>query len=220
MTMDEKENSAQQPIVIYGMANIGCDQRDATFQTLVQDSSGQTDSVEAEAEKGKTSDRSSSAGMQSAGRKNAGRPKQSDRPVSKAFVYKGEVARLGLLCQALKALDWIDGETDAQLFIDMFSGGEAARRRVIWTGGVNTLAELFRRLVNERGLVSLPQGLSLWVMVNGHFWENERRREFGNDRLRNTHSPKGDDQTIAYLVNILDENNTIEDVKQMLLNQR
>lgn len=149
-----------------------------------------------------------------------GRPKRAGTPVGKAFVYGGESVRLGMLCQALRALGWIDTETDVQLFIDMFNGGEAARRRVIWKGGVNTLAELFRRLVNERGLVKLPQGLSLWVMVNGHFWENERRQEFGNDRLRSTHPPKGDDQTIAYLVNILDENYTLEDVRMMLENQR
>ena len=32
---DKKQDYAQQPIVIYGMANIGCDQTGATFQTLV-----------------------------------------------------------------------------------------------------------------------------------------------------------------------------------------
>jgi len=149
-----------------------------------------------------------------------GRPKRAGTLIAKAFVYGGEGVRLGMLCQALKALGWIDAETDVQLFIDMFSGGEAARRRVIWTGGVNTLAELFRRLVNERGLVTLPQGLSLWVMVNGRFWENERRQEFGNDRLRNTHPPKGNDQTIAYLVNILDTKLTLDDVRMMLESQR
>ena len=37
--MNDKEKVAQQPIVIYGMANIGCDQSHATFQTLVQPSS-------------------------------------------------------------------------------------------------------------------------------------------------------------------------------------
>lgn len=32
---DKKQDNVQQPIVVYGMANIGCDQTGATFQTLV-----------------------------------------------------------------------------------------------------------------------------------------------------------------------------------------
>lgn len=32
---DNKQDNVQQPIVVYGMANIGCDQTGATFQTLV-----------------------------------------------------------------------------------------------------------------------------------------------------------------------------------------
>lgn len=34
--MEEKKTNMQQAIFVYGMANIGCDQRNATFQTLVQ----------------------------------------------------------------------------------------------------------------------------------------------------------------------------------------
>lgn len=149
-----------------------------------------------------------------------GRPKRAGTLITKAFVYDGESVRLGMLCHALKALGWIAAETDTQLFIDLFNGGESARQRVIWTGDLSTIAELFRRLVNERGLVRLPEKLSLWVMVNGHFWDKERRREFGTDRLRNTHTPKSDDQTIAYLVNILDTEYTLDDVRKMLESQR
>ena len=47
--MDEKKTDVQQPIVIYGMANIGCDQRYATFQTLTQGREPQQD-MKAEAE--------------------------------------------------------------------------------------------------------------------------------------------------------------------------
>ncbi len=149
-----------------------------------------------------------------------GRPKRAGTTIGKAFVYGGDSVRLGMLFHALKAFRWIADETDMQLFIDLFCGGEAVRRRVIWTGSVNVLAELFRRLVNERELVRLPQGLSLWVMVNGHFWEKERRQEFGCDRLRNTHAPKGDDKAIAYMVSILDMDMTLDEVRAMLENQR
>ena len=32
---DKKQDNVQQPIVVYGMANIGCDQKGATFQTQI-----------------------------------------------------------------------------------------------------------------------------------------------------------------------------------------
>ena len=38
---DKKQDNVQQPIVVYGMANIGCDQTGATFQTLVVSSEEQ-----------------------------------------------------------------------------------------------------------------------------------------------------------------------------------
>lgn len=149
-----------------------------------------------------------------------GRPKRAGTPIFKAFVYDGDTVRLQLLWQALKALGWIAQETDMQTFIALFCGGESPRQRIVWTGDVNVLAELFKRLVNERQLVKLPTGLSLWVMVNAHFWENERSKEFGNDRLRNTHTPKADDRTIAYLVNILDSTLSLDEVRAMLESQR
>lgn len=149
-----------------------------------------------------------------------GRPKRAGTPICKAFVYGGDSVRLEMLWQALMALGWIAQETDMQTFIDLFSGGVSPRQRIVWTGDVNVLAELFKRLVNERQLVRLPAGLSLWVMVNGHFWENERRKEFSNDRLRNTHAPKGDDRTISYLVNILDMALSLNEIRAMLESQR
>lgn len=150
-----------------------------------------------------------------------GRPKRSDLPLVKAFKYDtiDGNARLMMLCRGLMALGWIDQDTDIQLFIDLFSGGEI-RRRVTWTGETNTLAELFRRLVKERGLVSLPAKQSLWVMVNGHFWEKENRREFGTGRLRMTHCPLNHSQTIDYLVKILDPKCSLEEICKLIESQR
>ena len=150
-----------------------------------------------------------------------GRPRRSGRPVVKAFIYQGQnkAARLMMLCKALKALGWIASETDMQQFIDLFSGGEF-RQHIVWTGQANALAELFRRLVKERGLVALPEKHSLWVTVNGHFWEKEKNREFGTDRLRNTHIPYSQGQTIAYLVDLLDPKYTLDDIRKMLESQR
>ena len=142
-----------------------------------------------------------------------GRPRRADKPVVKAFSYhaKNMAARLMMLCKALKAL--------IQTFIDLFSGGEI-RQRIIWTGDTNILAELFRRLVNERGLVKLPAKMGLWVMVNGHFWEKERLNEFGIARLRKTHCPLKHDQTIAYLVKILDPDCSVDDICKLMESQR
>ena len=150
-----------------------------------------------------------------------GRPKTAGKPVVKAFSYQANdmAARLMMLCKALKALGWIDGETDCQAFIDLFSGGEF-RRHIVWTGQANVLAELFRRLVKERGLVALPEKHSLWVTVIGHFWDKEKNQEFGTDRLRNTHLPYNQGQTIAYLVDMLDQKYTLDDIRMMIESQR
>ena len=150
-----------------------------------------------------------------------GRPRRADKPVVKAFSYhaKNMAARLMMLCKALKALGWIDRETDCQAFIDLFSGGEF-RRHIVWTGQANVLAELFRRLVKERSLVALPEKHSLWVTVNGHFWDKLKNQEFGTERLRNTHIPYNQGQTIAYLVDMLDQKYTLDDLRMMIESQR
>ena len=151
-----------------------------------------------------------------------GRPKKSGTRISKAFIYNNKVdgsVRLRMLCQGLLALGWLAAETDVQVFVDLFSGGET-RQRLIWKGDANTLAALFKRLVNERGLVTLPDKHSLWVMVSGHFWDKKRGQEFESDKLRNTHAPKENDQTIAYLVSILDPEVSMDEVREMIQNQR
>ena len=46
---DKKEESAQKPVVVYGVVNIGCDQTGATFQTLVEAPKGtKTEDTDAE----------------------------------------------------------------------------------------------------------------------------------------------------------------------------
>lgn len=148
-----------------------------------------------------------------------GRPKQAGKKIRAAFSYEGELVRVGMLYQGLCALGWIDGQTDKQLFLELFSGGEVSQR-IIWKGDANTLAELFRRLVKERQLVTLPEKHTLWVMVSGHFWNQKRGEEFEPDKLRMTHAPKENDKTLAYLVNILDTELTLDEVREMLQSQR
>ena len=144
-----------------------------------------------------------------------GRPKLKGTPITKSFLYHGDKVRLVMLCQGLKALGWIDSDTDVQTFVDMFSGVEL-RRRIVWRGSANTLAELFRRLVNERRLVSLPDKHTLWVMVNAHFWDKERRQEFGCDRLRKSNPSKCQDQTIGCMASLLDPDCSLDEIKRMM----
>ena len=148
-----------------------------------------------------------------------GRPKKTGTKIRAAFNYEGELVRVGMLFQGLLALEWIDEKTDRQLFLELFSGGEVSQR-IIWTGDANTLAELFKRLVKERQLVALPEKHTLWVMVSGHFWNQKRGVEFEPDKLRMTHAPKENDKTLAYLVNILDPELTLDEVREMMLSQR
>lgn len=150
-----------------------------------------------------------------------GRPKRASKPVTKGFCYRcqNEAVRLMMLYKGLVALGWISSDTDCQQFIDLFGGGDF-RGRIVWTGPANVLAELFRRLVNERQLVGLPEKHSLWVMVNGHFWNKEKNEVFGTERLRNTHIPFKQSQTIAYLVDLLDPENALDDIRKMMESQR
>ena len=144
-----------------------------------------------------------------------GRPKQAGKKIRAAFSYEGELVRVSMLYQGLCALGWIDGQTDKQLFLELFSGGEVSQR-IIWKGDANTLAELFRRLVKERQLVTLPEKHTLWVMVNAHFWYKQRRQEFGCDRLRKSHASKCQDPTISCMVSLLDPGCSLDEIRQMM----
>ena len=134
-----------------------------------------------------------------------GRPKLSQRPVTKGFEYdtNQEFSRIMMLCQGLKALGWVSDDMNMQAFIKLFTGDDVYQR-IVWRGDVNTLAELFRRLVNKRGLLKLPAKHSLWVMVNGHFWNQKGGCEFGIDKLRKAHCPVKNEEAISLLVNLLD----------------
>lgn len=146
-----------------------------------------------------------------------GRPRMSGLPVKQAFEYDSVESnvRLMMLCKGLMALGWIDQKTDIQAFINLFSG-DMVYRRIIWKRSAGTLAELFRRLVNECKLVSLPASQSIWVMVNAHFWDNRRGQEFGCDKLRKSVITHSQDQTISFLTCLLDPDYELEELQKLL----
>lgn len=149
-----------------------------------------------------------------------GRPSRTGEKVTKAFIYNvrdKELAnqRLVMLYHALLAFKWIRCDTSMQTFIDLFSGKECSHR-IVWTDDVNTLAELFRRLVSVEKFVAVQGSYGIWQMVDGHFWDKEGNKAFGNDRLRKTHTPQEKSRHIDCLVKLLNPRISKEELKTML----
>ena len=153
-----------------------------------------------------------------------GRKSHAGEKVTKAFIYNVRDRRLAnqrltMLFNALLAFQWIREDTSQQTFIDLFGGGDCTNR-IVWMDDVNTLADLFRRLVSVEKLVDLQSPYGLWQMVDGHFWEKEGNRAFGNERLRKTHTPQEKSRHIDYLVNILNPRISEQQLKEMLLEEK
>lgn len=150
-----------------------------------------------------------------------GRPKRTGKNITKSFVYNAGSetnTRLQYLFNGLIALGWIRDDTDLRSFVSIFSGKDTTYR-IVWTGGISTLAELFRELVNRKNYVKLPKGESIWLMVNARFWEKEGNQEFGNDRLCDTKVSLETKDIIDVLVRIMDPDYPVEKVKKMMLTQ-
>ena len=152
-----------------------------------------------------------------------GRKSHAGEKVTKAFKYNVRDVRvankrLTMLYNALLAFGWIREDTQQQTFIDLFSGGDCSHR-IVWMDDVNTLADLFRRLVSVEGLVAVQSPYGLWQMVDGHFWEKEGNKAFGNQRLRKTHTPQEKSRHINYLVNILNPRYTEQQLMEMLMGE-
>lgn len=145
-----------------------------------------------------------------------GRPRKTGKAIQKSFVYRALTdadtnQRLQFLYNGLKQLQWIAANTLQKNFLKIFSG-EDTSCRVVWTGDINTLAELFRELVQRKKYVQLPEGESIWVMVNARFWEKEGNHEFGNERLAATRSPLENKNNIDLLVRFMNPRLVVDDV--------
>ena len=153
-----------------------------------------------------------------------GRPKKAGKKILKSFIYQANDdeetnLRLQSLYHGLLQLQWIAADTKQKNFMSIFSG-EDTTCRVTWIGDINTLAELFKELVTRKGYVRLPEGESIWVMVNARFWEKEGNQEFGNDRLRSTSTPTGSKETIDWLVKLMDPDMPLESLREAMQTQR
>lgn len=153
-----------------------------------------------------------------------GRKSHAGEKVTKAFRYNVRDARvanqrLAMLYKALLAFGWIREDTQLQTFVDLFGGGDCTHR-IVWMDDVNTLADLFRRLVSVERLVAVQSPYGLWQMVDGHFWEKEGNKPFGNERLRKTHTPQEKSRHINYLVNILNPKYSEQQLMEMLMGEK
>ena len=205
--MDEKEKLQQAAINVFGVANIGCTMENVTFQTLVQD-----------AGPAKVAENNVAEEVKGAGRR--GRPQKAGKKTQKSFIYQAHDnmdtnLRLQSLYCGLLQLQWIAADTKQKSFMSIFSGEDTACR-VTWTGDINTLAELFKELVTRKGYVKLPEGESIWVMVNARFWEKEGNKEFGNDRLRSTSAPTGSKDAIDLLVKVMNPDMPLESLREAM----
>ena len=153
-----------------------------------------------------------------------GRPKKAGKKLMKSFLYQAydneeTNQRLQSLYYGLLQLQWIAADTKQKSFMSIFSG-EDTTCRITWIGDINTLAELFKELVTRKGFVKLPEGESIWVMVNARFWEKEGNHEFGNDRLRSTSTPTASKDMIDLLVKLMDPDLPLESLKEAIQTQR
>ncbi len=150
-----------------------------------------------------------------------GRPRRAGKTINKAFIYDAGSetnARLQLFYNGLKALEWIRKDTDQRSFLSIFSGGETTSR-IVWTGDINALAELFQELVNRKRFVKLPERESIWVMVNARFWNHEGNKEFGNEKLGSTRTPIEAKDKIDLLVEIMNPNTSLKEIREKMQSQ-
>lgn len=150
-----------------------------------------------------------------------GRPKKVGKANNKAFIYGvGEEynKRLQLFYNGLLGMGWIRDDTQLKDFLSIFSGKDTDSQ-VVWTGDINTLTALFKELVNVKGYLKLPQGESIWVMVNARFRDKAVNKEFGNERLGATRIPVDNKELIEKLVRIMNPEFPIEQLKEMMQSQ-
>ena len=99
-----------------------------------------------------------------------------------AYRYKDAGHRLTKLYQSLLRAGWIAADTAPDDFLALFEG-RPCTVRVKWTGTQQHLYYLIRRLV-DRGLVTVPQGATIWQIAESHFTGKGNRafRQFNKQK--------------------------------------
>ena len=116
-----------------------------------------------------------------------------------SYRYKDAGRRLTTLYQSLLRAGWIAADTAPDDFTALFEG-RPCTVRVKWTGTQQHLYYLIRRLV-DRGLVTVPQGATIWQIAESHFTGKGNRafRQFNKQK-----EPQKARAAIDKLVDVLD----------------
>ncbi len=115
--------------------------------------------------------------------------------------------RLTMLFQRLQTTaKWIDASTNPDDFHALFTG-EPSDTKIKWTGKQAYLYYLIRQIV-ERGLVTIPEGATIWQITESHFIDKNSRHFHDFNKQKEPIKAK---KAIDKLVDIIDPSVTEED---------
>ena len=129
--------------------------------------------------------------------------KQGTKYTQATFEYKylkQHSNRLALLFQRLQTnAKWIAEDTTPENFTAIFEG-RPCDSKVKWIDSKARLYFLIRQLV-ERGLITVPQGTTIWQITESHFIDKNSRHFYS---LHKQKAPKRSTLAIDKLIDILD----------------
>jgi len=140
------------------------------------------------------------------GKSGCGRKKHLPETIRASFSYKPDGMeeneiniRLSMAFNELKALKFIDKQTDMQTFLCLFKG-EPFDTKIVWIGNINELCYFFRQIAGKKKYVSPTQGLGLWQVVSAHFLVG--KQTLNHDKLRTTTQPPKDINDLSKIVDL------------------
>ena len=106
------------------------------------------------------------------------RPVPTEKKVNAVYIYnhfkeKDAYLRLDWLHRALIQNEWIDKDTEHELFIDLFSG-EPKEFTIKWMAAQSDLYALIKELCAEK-LISTTGGEGKWKIAESHFVDRDSR---------------------------------------------
>lgn len=115
------------------------------------------------------------------------RPVSTGKKVSAVYIYnhfkeKNANQRLDWLYRALIQNEWIDKDTEHDLFMDLFSG-EPKEFTIKWLAAQSDLYALIKNLF-KMGLISATRGGGKWKIAENHFVDRNSRVYIDMNRQR------------------------------------
>ena len=79
-------------------------------------------------------------------------------------------------------------KTQSKPSIKQLLTGEEVKTPIIWSGNLSDLPYLFKLLVNDKKVLKLPEGITIWQVVSACF-VNESNEHFDKEKLRKQKDP-------------------------------